>query len=509
MQTNKGFWTSYPHWPYYLTAAVVLGIAAFLFLMRLQWYPALWYDDGSQMHVSKNYALHGVYADYSSEGNRFSGPVISLGPTVILPIAWSFNIFGVNVFAARLVMAAYGMLAVAALFALGSRFMNYRSAFLVVILCVLFSGLNVIHYARSALGELVGMLFIFSALLLWLRWPKSIQSLIVVGLLFGLGCITKPQYAPVILPSLLLCWFADLLWYRRRGWRYFVIPGIVAGIVYAGWVFYTLYMLGANERNVAEDIAQLRATTGYSWFLLSQVGTTVGVLLGRSIYGFLFVPAVLYSVYLSRNRSDDGQAWGIITIIIVMGIAFYLVSIGWVRYAFIPVTLAALPLAKIFHDLTDGFSLNWSEVSNFFSGTRRGWVVGLKLAVIAFLVVAVLIPVPRTMRGMMNRKDNEDVFKLAEYMNANVPKDAQVETVEQELLVLTDHRYHYPPDEVFNDWPPPEFSDYDFSEYVDPNYIVVGPWGKKPIFFVPELLDSYTLIYSSGEYDLYQRREES
>ena len=33
----------------------------------------------------------------------------------------------------------------------------------------------------------------------------------------GLACITKNQYAFFILPSLLVNWIADMLWYRQRG----------------------------------------------------------------------------------------------------------------------------------------------------------------------------------------------------------------------------------------------------------------------------------------------------
>ncbi|MEZ4638895.1 MAG: hypothetical protein R2856_28705 [Caldilineaceae bacterium] len=46
----------------------------------------------------------GVYADYSSEGLRHFGPTIGVGPTVMLPIAAAFELFGIGLMQARLVI---------------------------------------------------------------------------------------------------------------------------------------------------------------------------------------------------------------------------------------------------------------------------------------------------------------------------------------------------------------------------------------------------------------------
>ena len=79
-----------------VVSVIVLGIIAFLMLYRLSEYPILWYDEGSHLHLAKNLALNGIYADYSSEGLRHGGPVVGVGPTIVLPMALVFKIFGLK-----------------------------------------------------------------------------------------------------------------------------------------------------------------------------------------------------------------------------------------------------------------------------------------------------------------------------------------------------------------------------------------------------------------------------
>src|SRR5215203_5803510 len=82
----------------------LLLLGAFLLVYKLDQYPRPWYDEGSHLHVAKNFALNGVYADYSSEGNRPFGPAVGVGPTVLLPIALLFKLGGVSIPLARVVI---------------------------------------------------------------------------------------------------------------------------------------------------------------------------------------------------------------------------------------------------------------------------------------------------------------------------------------------------------------------------------------------------------------------
>src|SRR5215213_7573358 len=86
-------------WPltrFFFTGLVVV-VTLFLMLYQLADYPIPWYDEGSHLHVAKNYALQGIYADSSSEGYRSFGPAVGVGPTIMLPIAAIFKFVAVSI----------------------------------------------------------------------------------------------------------------------------------------------------------------------------------------------------------------------------------------------------------------------------------------------------------------------------------------------------------------------------------------------------------------------------
>ena len=94
----------------WLKVATALGVGLillFFFFYNLTDYPKTWFDEGSHLHVPKALVTMGVYADYSSEGLRHFGPTIGVGPTVMLPIAGMFQVTGIGLLQARLVMVAY------------------------------------------------------------------------------------------------------------------------------------------------------------------------------------------------------------------------------------------------------------------------------------------------------------------------------------------------------------------------------------------------------------------
>src|SRR5215218_11223001 len=74
--------------------AALIGFALFVSLYNLTSYPTTWFDEGSHLHVPKTLVNYGVYADRSSEGFRYYGPTIGVGPTVMLPLAAMFRLFG-------------------------------------------------------------------------------------------------------------------------------------------------------------------------------------------------------------------------------------------------------------------------------------------------------------------------------------------------------------------------------------------------------------------------------
>lgn len=493
--TSQRFW--------YAVLLVGLGVVLFLLLYRLADYPTPWYDEGSHLHVAKNYALNGIYADYSSEGPRYYGPAVGVGPTVMLPIALLFRIGGVSIPLARLVIVVYSLFSLGLLVMVGRQIGGLSLGVVAALLLVLAPGADFVFNSRTVLGELPGLFFLLAGLWLWLRTETPrLPALVGVGLLMGLAAITKNQYALFVLPGLLLCWIADLVWYRQRGWLYFVVPGIIAGLIFFAWTFIVLVALGGGD--FSENMTTLRTASSGAFFLfgMEEIQRAIRLLVDETVYASLFIPALLYALYLSLPRTREAQRWGMLVIFTLTATGLFLSSLAWARYAFPAIAIGSLFVARLLHDLTDGFRLpDFRAVTP----ASAGRILGLGL-----LLVLIVLPLYNQFT-VIRRDGSGDAYVMADYLNENIPASALIETWEQELGVLTDHNYHYPPQVVLayavdEAWRggQPAHELYDFRDMVEAEYVVVGEFAKYTNIYPLDRLDDYQLVFSQGAYDLYR-----
>ncbi|MAS32550.1 MAG: glycosyl transferase [Anaerolineaceae bacterium] len=491
-----------------LGGAILLALLAFLLLFRLGDYPAPWYDEGSHLHVAKNLAVNGIYADFSSEGLRYYGPAVGVGPTVMLPIAGLFRLTDVSIPLARLVIVAYAFLAIMTLAALGSRITDIRLGIVAAVLLVLTPGAEFVFNARNVLGEVPGLFFVVAGFWLWFKSGKlSLIRLVGVGTLMGLACITKNQYALIVLPSLLLMWIADLVRYRQRGWRYFVIPGVVAGVIFFAWTYVVLIALGGGE--FSENLTTLREASAGAFFLfgVDEMEKAGRFLTDNGVYGAILIPALLYGAFLSLRRTEASQRWGMLTIFMLVSTGLFVSSLAWPRYAFPAVAVGSLFVARLLYDLSNGFQFN---IGSLIKREQPPLVTVSMIAAIGLLLTMIVLPVYLHVSAVRGQGSG-DVYTFADYLDQNVPQDALIETWEQELAVLTDHNYHYPPqivlaysvDETWRDGQPASEL-YDFRDAVDAAYVVVGPFGKYTELYPEAYLEDYEIVFSQGSYDLYQ-----
>jgi 4-amino-4-deoxy-L-arabinose transferase-like glycosyltransferase len=364
--------------------------------------------------------------------------VLGVGPTVILPIAAAFALLEVDYLYARLVIVLYAIGALWALFALARNLVDEKFAWIAVAL-MLWSG-EFVYHSRAVFGEIPGLFFLLAALWLWFRSAGAATArLVVVGLLFGLACVTKSQYAVIALPSLLLAWMADLIVYRRHRWRYFLVPGIVAGAVYAAWMTFVLFGLGADERDVRADFELFRATSAYT--LLQWHADNLRTLWwSYPLYGRLCVLAFPFFLLFGPWRGARGQEW--VTLVIFVGMAgvFYLSSFGWSRYAIPVMSLSVLVTAYFLHSIAGGLA----ELRRFLPAAlarRTHWLRRGGGLLVTGLLLGLL---GRTLIDVAGWRGHEGALEMAAYLDFTLPEDTLIETLEQEFAIFTDHAYHYP-----------------------------------------------------------------
>jgi 4-amino-4-deoxy-L-arabinose transferase-like glycosyltransferase len=501
-------------------ATLVIAVATVLFLAlyNLTDYPLTWFDEGSHLHVPKTLVRFGVYADYSSEGFRYYGPTIGVGPTVMLPIAGAFWLFGIGLLQARLVMALYLLATIYAFYLLANHLGGRRLAWIAIVLLIASRSVGILLWGRQVLGEVPGFFFIVAGMGLWFaRWERaSWRRLALVGLLLGLAMITKYQYLLFLAPTLALAWLANLVYYRIAPQRVFIVPSVIAVACFTLWQIYMILYLG--PATVGENLATLREASAGAALTLSPrlMEESLNVLVSFPTYLGSLLPALGYGFFLALSRRREGQQWGILLILAMVNLGWYVVaSVGWWRYAFPGLAMASLVVARFFYDLTDGIQI---RVATLWQDLRRGELAprnhALRWVMLIWLAAMIVVPLGESVWEIVSPDFNAPEA-MATYLNEHVPRDVLIETWEPEMGFLTDHNYHYPPTQLLTNsvsqvflGGSPVAEVYHFVQTEYPDYVLVGGIGRWVEIYPSELLAArYELVTTVGNYELYAKKK--
>ncbi len=486
------------YWEQAALVALVL-LAALLALVNLPYAPRTWFDEGSHLHVPATLVRYGVYADISSEGFRYFGPTIGVGPTVMLPIALAFKLTGIGLVQARLVIVLYLALALLTLYLLARRLHGARVALLALLLVLASRTLRfegMLEYGRQVLGEVPGVALLSLGLLAYTHGifnpARSRSYALIAGLAFGLALVTKNQFVLIVPPTLALLALLDWLYFRAGSWWLRLAPPAIAVACFGAWMVIMLTFFGPD--GFAANFAKTRQAAGGAIFVFEIDAMRRALVYLAQVYGGLLVPGLAYSLWRSRERSPQALAELAPTLMAALWLTWFIGSLGWARYAFPAVILAALAVARLAVDLIGALR------------TRRlALPVGL---VAAYLGLAILAPIGLTARTVLSPDDSAQ--RMAGYLKASVPQDRIIETWEPEFGVLSDHRYHYVPTElldsavrnVWSDGPPVSYD----GLAAEPPYVLTGPFSAYTnIYSAATLEREYAVVFSAEPYVLLRR----
>lgn len=500
--------------------AVKIGVIfflSFLVFYNLPSFPLTWFDEGSHLHVPKTIVKYGEYADYSSEGFRYYGPTIGMGPTVMLPIAGVFSIFGIGLLQARLVMAIYLLATVWVFYRFATCFGDWKFALLTLAFLISSRSILLIETGRQVLGEVPGLFFIVAGLAVWYKdWDNpTLKRLLAAGFLLGLAIITKYQYLLFLAPALFIAWIANVLYYRAAPQRAFIIPGAIAAATFALWQAYLLLYLG--PATISENFALLRnsAANAAFNFVPELIDQNLNTLISRAAFMGALAPALIYGFFLVLPRQEKGIKWLLPYLFVAINLGWYVAfSIGWLRYALVGFAFSTLFVARFVMDLTDGLQF---KIGSIFRKSVQRETLGrdliLPVAIGLWSAAIILLPFAKTFKDIVLPPPNTPVM-AAEYIKQNIPQDALIETWEPELGFLTDHNYHFPPTEslakavdyVYLGGPPvSEF--YDYYKSNPPDYFVIGEFSAWVGVYDWDFLNAhYELMTQIGDYLVYAKK---
>jgi 4-amino-4-deoxy-L-arabinose transferase-like glycosyltransferase len=481
----------------------LFALAVLLAFVNLPYAPRTWFDEGSHLHVPETLLRYGVYADISSEGFRYYGPTVGVGPTVMLPIALSFQLAGVGLVQGRIIIVAYFIVATVAFYLLACRISGSRIALLSLALLlasrtVRYEGM--IEYGRQVLGEVPGIAFLLLGMLAWAAAVDSRQTrtarrstlyAALAGLAFGLALVTKNQFVLIVPPTLLLVALLDWRYYHIGSWPMRLLPLFIACACFALWMLIQLQFLGPGS--FAANLAQTRQAAGGAIFVFDVAATRRALIYIVESYAGLLVPALTYGLWRCRQRSADALVLLPTLLLPSLWLCWYVVSLGWPRYALPAVVFGALAIAVLVRDV-----FVWLQSQG------KQWLAWLLATYVALVI---LVPMALSARVVFSPVNGAQ--QMAAFLNSAVPEAAIVETWEPEMAVFTDHNFHYPPIELLdvavrNTWlggPPLAYD----GLAARPRYVLLGSFGSWVGIYDQQVLDSeYEVLYTADPYALYR-----
>jgi len=424
----------------------MLCMAAFLLFYNLGNAPPALNDEGFYLSVAKTIAIDGVYAARNADGYQTFGVTQSVGAPLILPIALSFKLFGVGLLQGRVVLALFALIVLALIYGAGHVLFGGRVA-TVAVLLLLGSGTSFLYASRQTMGEVPALGFFLAG---WLAWAQAVRTrrkalYPAAGVLIGLAMITKNQYLIVGFGTLALLFIADLFYYRQGYAKALVTLGALAGACVAAWVGWQIAYFGpATFWADTQKLSQLASST--TGFRLRWTIEALQYLFGpgsNHFYFFWGLPALAYACVLCMRRNQESSILAFPVIFTIVWLAsFVFWTVPWWRYALTPIFVSSIFVAKIWHDLADGFRLSASALrAELYQGKPARAV--LTLVILAALAFTIGEPLQKAVR-LNILAGNDAQHEVGLFLDKAVAPNVTIETWERELAILTNHRYHFP-----------------------------------------------------------------
>jgi hypothetical protein len=490
-------------WGFGLLLGLLILIGSFYNLAN---YPTIWWDEAIFSETAANLAEYDRYAFTVQSPNQLHNLDfrISVGPTVILPVAAAYKLFGVSLTAGRMVAGAYLVLLFLALFLGTRRLWGPLTALLAVALA--FLGTDVLYWGRSVLGDIPALgLFLFSLYFLSRGLEsRALWPLVLGGVFLGLAFDAKEFYGLAFLPPLVL--LAQQSWGDKRRLAFRVLA-FSAGAALAPLAYLVLkaVVLGSLTGAVLHFLEQKKLLC-HEFFTPLTIGRIYPESLLLLLQDPLFWLGGLGVVWIWKKETPSpGVKLWIWNFLLWSGV--YLTAVYWHRFA-LPGLFLACALAGYF--LRQGAARLAPLV---FNRPPRWLAPG---------IIAVFLILFASFSGLDYFKQviicrGEAPLDLVHYLRTHVPDRCLIETPEYELAFLDDdHHFHLMPSFYFVESTQnkvvlfnPRRRPYNFNR-VGADILILGSFGKSVFrqVYPPAIIQrDWHRIARVDYYDIYVSRK--
>lgn len=476
--------------------------------------PAPWFDEGWTLSVARNWVEKGIYArlllgqPVSFHNTAWPFPVTGL-------VGISFRLFGVGVLQGRIPGILYTLGCLGLFYHVSYQLYGKQKA-ATSLGIALFASVNLhpVFIGRQAIAEMPMLFFLFCGYALWLSAINGSRSALVgATLCWGLSITIKQHPLPFIIAMLSV---SGIIALRRGENRYLLIAFLAllgTLVVYA--LFYNLdKSISSSLPRYGEPTQLLYATSAFVPDLTVRRETLTRTLtLGGPLIISLGYLAYQSVITLKEKKSSpiDYARVGYLTLTATWLGWYTFLSVGWTKYYFPVGFLGALSVAVLVADFTCNLDLRYMART---LGSSLRHLRPSRQALQVFLALIFILDGSvftwHLIRYTIN-SSSDAVYQVQAFVHQNTPLDAVIETYESELLFLLNRTCHFPPDHLqtlLNHrmiYGVPSKLDYD-PLAADPDYIIVGPWGRTWKLYEP-VLDSgeFIEVFAAPGYQVFRR----
>jgi 4-amino-4-deoxy-L-arabinose transferase-like glycosyltransferase len=289
-----------------LAIAVALMVVTLIVVPFLDTYPHIEPDESHHLIVARNIAEFGVYGSgHPDMGFKWFDDYDSVGPPVILPVALSVKLGGVNLFSGRLVMALFFVALCVVIYSLSRPLFGSSSATVAMLLAT--AALGSAYLARSVYGEVPALFFLIAGLWLWrnaIAGQHVVLNALLAGLCFGLMILTK-YFMAIALWAFLGVLLYDRLTFRKLRVVHVILPATCALAILALW----LAVQNAYRPDGADVTAgHLSMYKHNLMFGFDPLPKTLGFLLRHSVTVLVSIAAMVAAAPVIFYRRYDPAA---------------------------------------------------------------------------------------------------------------------------------------------------------------------------------------------------------
>jgi hypothetical protein len=477
----------------------------------------------------------------SSDGYQTFGPVQSVGPTVILPVAIVYRLFGVGLLKGRIVVVIFTLISLLLFYLLSKKLFDRFTAILGIFFLLAAPAVRILIYGREVLGEVPGLAFFLAG---WLALIHALESrrlgwTVLTGFLFGAAALSKSQYLLIIPTTLILTGFLDLIYHRQNFWKKFSLMVILILACFLAWQIWQMLYYGMDTyQDNLEKLRQLAAFTS-GFHLQTSIDAVRGILGSDTGNFFLFWGffALGYVIYLAIQRTFKGLILASITIFTILWLLYYTFWIvPWHHYALPAMVMVALMVTNLFTSLARSAV---PVIVNYFSQLPSGKTIPTNVILAMGTLVGLLsyglwagYNLQQFIRfdvlDKIGSTEGTEIRSLAQmqnpglvaqYLEQEIPSGSVIETWERELSILTNLTYHYPDQSMLTKTHALRYrnedTDYllgeEYFEKIQPDYVVIGWFARSfPIYdmqFIKNTGELIKIIGSEGvQYEVYRMK---